>query len=862
MHAYHTDAQGYLQGRDKLVEKDRLFAMVPVAQTDAYDVYYTSLIEPDTGLPAYVVAQAGVQTLTVSAEDPLILFNLDVAMEWDASTDSAYMNQLRYDLGRTSELLYNWTDGQAALGRIRIFQNARRQPVRNGVQPWVNGHIRIYASNMVHPNAIQGGIVTGRTDETVSDKSITYTPGMVHIGSTWNRYGESGASVGEDWPRALAHELGHYLFFLDDNYIGQSANGSISFISSDPQIGCPGVMNDPYTEYLAKFHPKAGWLPGCTDTYSEQLFGRSDWETIFAHYGWLKPPGVSIDKINPGPSGLRLAFTQIIVQPSPPAEGLQTLAAPIFSVSNSNGSVYQPKVGARAFLLQGPNLIDLGAPALDQLVARGAREGDILCLLEPGDDRLAGEDRRSRAGCVVTKRGIDQLVISPVPDWQPQVTFKPVTATSLIVAVTGISAGRTLQAQLFPRSADALPVITLVAEGDTYTGAFELSNDLFEGYLRIWDTQAPYSQQVVTDFVLGSNPRRWDAANAQWRSRLARWRASMAPVIAAGGQMSVLGDQVDFGTGEWLFSLQAATTLPSLPSWARVIGQGYWLHASPGAPDLRSTAVNFVYDGSLVSPEHESFLQVYFWNGDQWAALPTTVNTQQNLASAPTQEPGLYALFVAIAVPLHGPGWNIFSYSIGGETAVAEALKSIAGLYTIVYAYEPTETEDPWHAFDPLAPPWANDLSKLKYGNSYMLYAAASTTLHPTGVDIGEAKDADDVAQTGVNTTTLGPPAVVYGIVSAFEDFIPQAGTIITAKIGDKICGQAQVRVDDSVLVYALDVASDASVGGCGAAGRTVHLLVGERVLPVEPLWDNTRGTNIPIGPPANDHVYLPNLRR
>jgi hypothetical protein len=40
------------------------------------------------------------------------------------------------------------------------------------------------------------------------------------MGAVWNRYGESSGNLGEDWPRTLAHELGHYAFFLDDTTWG------------------------------------------------------------------------------------------------------------------------------------------------------------------------------------------------------------------------------------------------------------------------------------------------------------------------------------------------------------------------------------------------------------------------------------------------------------------------------------------------------------------------------------------------------------------------------------------------------------------------------------------------------------------
>ncbi len=193
----HSDTKCYLIGRGQLGLNDRLLALLPILHTAAYDVYYTSPVNPSTGLPGYTVAQAGVQTVTVSSDNSLVLFGLDVALEWDASKDTTYLTQLQYDLNRTSELLYGWSNGQAALGRIRIFHHARRQPAVNGFQPWLNSHIRIYASNAVHPNAIQGGIVP---------------------------------------------------------------DGSVQFISSDPNTGCAGAVNDPYTDFLAKYHPN---LAGC-----------------------------------------------------------------------------------------------------------------------------------------------------------------------------------------------------------------------------------------------------------------------------------------------------------------------------------------------------------------------------------------------------------------------------------------------------------------------------------------------------------------------------------------------------------------------------------------------------------------------
>ncbi len=637
------------------------------------------------------------QTLTVSSDNALVLFNLDVALEWDASKDTTYLTQLQYDLNRTSELLYDWSNGQAALGRIRIFHDARRQPAVNGFQPWLNGHIRIYASNEVHPNAIQGGIVGDRIEETTPNgKQVVYTPGMVHIGAVWNRYADS-STLGEDWPRALAHELGHYLFFLDDNYIGQAPDGSVQFISSDPATGCPGAMNDPYTDFLAKYQPQPSWLPGCANTYSQQTLGRSDWETIVTHYPWLHAPGVPIQQVNPGPSGLRLAFTQFEVVPPPDAAAdRQTLGLPIFTISTADGGAYQPSPDARAFLLQdhawsnsAPLRSTSSSPAAPASATRSACSSPTISAPAASPLRPASTSSWSSLCPTGSRRSFSRpSPRAPSPSrWQvsPQVWRSRPSS--------------------IPRDGDATPAIDLAPAGGGYAGTFNLPEPVFEGSLRVWDANNPL-RQVITDFVLGSNPTRWDSRDARWRARLARWRARLAPVISSGGKVAVLGENVDFGSDDWVFSLQAATALPDLPAWATPIGEGYWLHASANAPSLANTAISFNYDRRDVPAGQESALRVFFWNGSAWTPLATNINTDQGIASAPTQGPGLYALVAALEIPLQGPGWNIFAYAvIGDPTPVAQALNSIAGaLLHRLFATNPTNPTDPWRAFDPTAP--------------------------------------------------------------------------------------------------------------------------------------------------------------
>jgi hypothetical protein len=189
---FRTDGNGYLQGRGAIAISDTLVALLPISATESYTLYYTSAAPTPTGLEPYTVDALGVQTLAVSSTHPLILFDLDVSLEWDARNDALFMSQLEYNLQRTSALLYDWTDGQAALGRVTVYHDRDH---------WNDAHVRLYATNRLRPNAAQGGIVS----EVISDTDVptlTYAPGQVHIGAVWNRYGEPGGGLGEAGPRA------------------------------------------------------------------------------------------------------------------------------------------------------------------------------------------------------------------------------------------------------------------------------------------------------------------------------------------------------------------------------------------------------------------------------------------------------------------------------------------------------------------------------------------------------------------------------------------------------------------------------------------------------------------------------------
>jgi hypothetical protein len=799
-----------LQGRGDIARDDQLVALQPIAATSAYTVYFTNASPTPAGLRADPVTQAGVQTLRPSAANPLILFNLKVSLEWDARADAKFLTELRLDLQRASELLYDWTNGQAALGELTIF---------HAKQHWADAHIRVYASNRLRPSANQGGV--GESANQVS------------IGAIWNRFGDPSGNQGEDWPRALAHELGHYAFYLDDNYLGLDSNGHL--ISID---GCPGAMTDPYREDQGEFRPRADWLRDCAGTLANQTNGRADWETIVGAYPWLHAPSVPFAQINPGPSTLPLALTRIhFVEPD--AQSVP-LALPIFNLARqADGARAQTSDRARAFLFKSgggdlSDLVDLGRPVLGQVLARGAQAGDRLCVFDPGSSQL---------GCTAVAAGNAQLALGLRADWQPQVILRPATARRIDVDVTGVGdlASRALMARLFPADRTSAPLVTtLVPEAGGYRGSFTLPDSVdpaLEGYVQVWVDESGQRREIVTDYALGGNP----APPRRPRRRTRR----RAPVMSTDGEVVLYSKDQDFQNGEF-YAIQTATALPPPPLWASVVGHGYQLIASPNAPPLTGVSINIGYSASDLPSGTEAGVSVYFRNGMVWERLPTEHGADQSDATAQLKGPGLYVLMSSVEIPLQ-KGMNLLAYPVQDDRPVDEALASIAGAYTMVRGYDtPTRR---WLVYLPGAPDYANTLKRLEFGKGYEIRVKQDVLLLLKGPERSETTNA-----SGLTRATAQPfppaPASYYGFVQAGSNFTPAPGQPVVAFVNGHVCGTGNTLKYAGRVVYTIDVGADGQEGaGCGSAGRTVTFRIGGLPMATRVTWDNTRPQELSLQP-------------
>ncbi|MCB0060773.1 MAG: VCBS repeat-containing protein, partial [Caldilineaceae bacterium] len=491
-----TDEQGYLPGRGALALGDQLLALLPVTSTETYTLYHTSAVPTVDGLALFTVTNPGIQTLAVSAANPLLLFKLDLSLEWDARQDEFFLAQLTENLQRTSQLLYDWTNGQVALGEVTIYQDKEQ---------WETADIQLYASNRLRPSADRGGIVR---EETILDFTvpITLTRGQVRIGPNWNRYGDLG-TIGDDWPNVLAHELGHYLLFLEDTYLGLDANGVL--IPVDTCTNTP--MTDPYEEPSSEFqYDSANWSEGapCANTLAEL----PEWDLITIAYNDLhKPPPE-----NGGPNSLPMAFTQVTVVDSATTTPLLLIDDTI-SLSNGGSAL----ANGRAYLVgQSQHIVDLGRAALGSIKARGARYGDELCLFTD-----------TQSACTTLESTTTPL-LTPYPRWPVTVTLTPVTTTTVQIQVdlAGTAAG-TVVARIYPNGTfqQQIELTSGVPKTVTLpTAATDLWIDV---------RGSDISHRLLTGYSIGSGPGRirsygGTGPDSQLWGAGDKWRRECCPLSA------------------------------------------------------------------------------------------------------------------------------------------------------------------------------------------------------------------------------------------------------------------------------------------------------------------------------------------
>lgn len=829
---YRTDSKGVLQGSETIARGSRLVALLPYAQGDRFTVYRASagpdLVNDDWTSDALTYT-GDLIVLNPSADHPLVVFDLSVSLEWDLAPNDPYWERLERDLQRTSALIYDWTNGQAAIGEVNVYDNKAN---------WRTADIQVFASNNVRPNATVGGIDSHRVDS-------GRPPGQIRIGATWNRYGERSSNLGEDWALALAHELGHYAFFLYDNYLGLDAEGRLVDLSDQT---CPGTMTNPYRgdsgPYRREFRPPLDWRPACADTLLERTYGRSDWEMMLQAYPWLRAPtGVFTDDSVIGPRRQLLDLTRVKLTRTCAGIPESTVACDDEEEAKlvTLPIVYYDEAlsdRARAYLFVRPDgvtvdrLIDLGRPIGGEVLARGAHKDDRVCIFDPAQ-------AKPLRGCQVftSSQSNTTLLVEPAAR-QPELLVTPINSQTVVLTMTdrGLPASLVAEAIIFPATGDnpATEVFTWVTTG-TFTATVKLEAGATAGYVYVVDPAGTW--EVVTAYGLGGSPLPGASS---------RGVDADAPVLSPDGQVVVYGLNLDFSQGEF-YTLQQIARPGVVPEGRTPVGQTYRLIGSQNAPPLAGANIGFSYLGREVPPTEEQWIRVYYYDEaapqNGWQLLPNTVVvTEVNLASAPLRGPGIYTLMSSIEVPLD-KDWNLFAYPVPGSRPVADALRSIDGLYETVYEFDPFVPQEQWKVYEPNG---RKTLTHLRFGYGYWILMKRPATLYLLGVGTEDATA--QVADTGGSAQS--PSAIFYGPLTRADGATLLPGAEVIATVDGVVCGRATVGLLDGQAHYALLVAADGPAHqGCGAEGRSVQLSLSGKALAVLPWADGPRRLPLEVRP-------------
>ncbi len=661
---YATDGAGYVVERTRIPNGTALWATLPMDAAVDHTLYQTSGAAVEVN-DAVFQGEPGTLTLVLRRDQPLWVQDLDISAQWLVTDSVAYAGELAENIRRASDYLYDFSEGQVALGDVMV------QQVYDG---WEQADVRLYLSNMNRPNSVVGGIVTTPTVDVSPAVTLTYQPGPISMGKAWNRYqappGQpvvvNGAPVppetlADDWAIALAHELGHYLLFLFDTYVDAAGVASVE-LGARCQNSAMGYVYDPVNQSYV--FDQQHWDANCGDTEAHaKLKGRTEWDTIAAWYPWAVKPAGS-QPMDPGPRlvpPVKLTTVTFVAASEP--RTLPLALSKTFAIDYVGDETASPE--ARAFIFRDKRIFDQGKPPAgqNQVNLTDARIADRLCVYDLNDHGGDGATARHQFGCEPIQPGDATLAMTRDMAWQPVITVQQVSATQIGITVTQPLAepGASIQARIYPEDEEAFDPVTLVRSGDLHAITFDFGGPVTAAYIQLWIDESPPApdtrREILTDRGVGGG-------------------GAFGPASQLGGVLVLSSDgkasfqptgPLDLGPGHSI-AWQSMPGTPSLPADARIIGQSYRLDAFP--PELADNGtVSIEYQGvipGIVAADANRVAAsdppaIHFWDGVGWTALPTVNNPLHGAAdgvmraSAPSQGVGVYAVLAEQGERLYLP---------------------------------------------------------------------------------------------------------------------------------------------------------------------------------------------------------------
>lgn len=636
---------GTLESGTSLVALQQRFEQPTARQAHdgwAYRTFISNLSLAQDGTPQpFTASDSAQQRLIVQQNNPLILFNIVVSVEWNA--DEAYLQMMERAFERASDYLYDVTDGQMAFAQVKIYDNA---------QYWHHADFQISAKDGVRPYAFIGGIGSSDTSHSIIG------------GRSWNG-SSSGSSEGNgDWDQAigyrtLIHEFGHYALYLLDEYFVKTldANGHITGEASAACTGLeigppPSDQPDPFPERpenasMMYWQYKASeladsdrWTINCRNTEQARVNGKPDWQTVFDHYD-----GPDWELNTPSSRGSVMA--------GPESFPKHLLPFPTIERHNNGGNgtarqlnVFDPDglpfPGALVTLYTTPYsytvAIDQGQTnPQGQLTVYGVSEGDEI--------RLTSLDGALSASQLVDEGLEYNITLAPSGTSQQRGNQSGNPTSPYLTLIPG-SQGNTLSLKLAGTTGGNVLAIVIPAEGAGGPQSTALAYSASEG--------AHNSQISFASVGLGSGEVQIAGiTNNQLVSMNSSY--NLLPVSNSKDNKLASEDgnlQLDIMEGSLLNGTNAyATVFPTgyvpnpLPEGKQVVGTAYGVRLSGAATQLNKPGLlTMHYHPDVVGNPTE--LAIYRWDSatNNWILVEGEESEVDNALTAAVTELGIYAL--------------------------------------------------------------------------------------------------------------------------------------------------------------------------------------------------------------------------
>lgn len=596
----------------------------------AYRVYASNLIlAEDDEVEGYRVLDDGEPPiLRVRGDQPLVLFNVLVSIEWDAN--EAYVTMIQQAFEEASSYLYDVSDGQMAIGWVTVYDNA---------QYWADADFQIVTKNTVSPYAYVGGITSDDTAHSI------------RVGRLWN--GSSGNDGNWDESagyRTLIHEFSHYALYLYDEYFFQrfdeqghlievapAACTGLEIVGESEQPGNGSIM---YYQYNAsEFVDENHWTINCQHTEQARIHGGSDWQTISTHYhgaDWILQTPDSRGGIIAGPFEFPkdlLSFPRFalsVTSTGPPTRTLTVLDREGKPYPSALVSLYTIPFSQTIAIDQG--LTDLEGT----LAVYGANQSDTIQVTSLDGAYAGGFVVDSREQYTITLNSTSSLTRNLLNVNIPFLNLVPGTdgKTLYLEVHSHIGGGLPLNAVVIPGedggTSQSTPLIYDVDE-TAYAGQVNLSGvGLGSGGIQV---SGVIGEQLV---VLNSNYNLTRLLNAQANE-----------LISEDGnfQLHLEAGSLPFGSNGFGVVLPTGYVPGPVPACKEVVGNAYSVRTSGAATNLEKRgllAMHFHPDVVL----HSRDLAIYQWDvaTKSWHRIGGELGQIDNALVVPTKKLGTYAL--------------------------------------------------------------------------------------------------------------------------------------------------------------------------------------------------------------------------